>query len=184
MSYPPSRAAVVTLALVRWMFYAGALFGSFFLTLWLTEPRDQIPNDRLDSRTGAGLLAAQRVTSYADLSDAARTAGLRPSRRMRSAIDVVSRINERQVSAAGWLADPEGDGSPLYLVVFIGGVVAATAQTTGERADVARALGLGFGAEKNVAFQVEFGCRPGQQAVIVGVGVARQYLPMVMSPCP
>ena len=181
--YPPSRAPVVVRALARWTLYAGVLSGSFFLTLWLTEP-DPIPNDGLDSRTGAERLAVQRVMSYADLRDAARAAGLRPGRRMGGSIDVMNRINERDVEIAGWVADAAGDGSALQLVVFVGGAYSAMTQTGGERPDVTRALGLAGGAEKNVSFRVNFGCRPGQQPVIVGVGASRQYLPLAGSRCP
>ncbi len=160
------------------------MFGSFFLTLWLTEPDDVTSNDRLDSRTGAELLARQTVKSYDDVLRAARAAGLRLSRRMRGSIDGVTRSGPQEVTVAGWLADPEGDASALALVAFVGGANVAIGQTSGERPDVTKAIGLGLGAEKNVAFQIKLKCQPGQQAVLVGVGASRQYLPLQLSPCP
>jgi hypothetical protein len=184
MSSQPSGVAVVARALVRWTFYAGALFGSFFLTLWLTEPQNPILNSRLDSRSGGDRLAAERATSYADLTNAARAAGLRLSPQVKGHVDTMTRVNEREVSIVGWLADTAGDGSASQLVIFVGGAFTAIAPTTGERPDVTRAIGLGFGTEKNVAFRVNFNCRPGQQPVIAGVGTARQYVPLNVAPCP
>jgi hypothetical protein len=99
-------------------------------------------------------------------------------------IDALTRINERDVALAGWLADPEGDASPLQLIVFVSGSVAATTQTKGERPDVTKALVLAFGSEKNVAFGVSFPCAAGQQPVVVGVGMKRQYFPLTLPPCP
>jgi len=169
---------------LRWGFYAFVMFGSFFLTLWLTEPDDVTSNDRLDSRTGAELLARQTIKSYDDVHRAARAAGLRLSRRMRGSVDGVTRLSPQEVAVAGWLADPDGDASAQALVAFAGGANVAIGQTSGERPDVTRAISLGFGAEKNVSFQIKFKCQPGQQAVLVGVGASRQYLPLQLSPCP
>ena len=63
------------------------------------------------------------------------------------------------------------------------GAVAAKTQTKGERPDVTEAVHLGFGAEKNISFSVSFRCRPGEQPVIVGIGTARQYIPLTSGPC-
>ena len=104
---------------------------------------------------------------------------------MRASVDSVSRVNEREVAVIGWLADPEnGDGTPLKVVVFVGGSVAGSTDTKGERPDVTQAVGLGSGSEKNVAFQLQFVCRPADQAVAIGLGPRRQYLPLPMNPCP
>lgn len=96
----------------------------------------------------------------------------------------MSRTNNLDVTMAGWLADLEGDGTPLDVVVFVAGVMVARTATKGERPDVTQAFGLGLGAEKNVYFQVSFRCGPGEPPVVAGLGRARQYLPLVSRPCP
>jgi len=152
------------------------LLGSFFLTLWLTEPEDL--------RSDMERLAAREVLNYPGLAEAADAAGLRLSQRMKGNIDLVSRTNNLDVTMAGWLADLEGDGTPLDVVVFVAGVMVARTATKGERPDVTQAFGLGLGAEKNVYFQVSFRCGPGEPPVVAGLGRARQYLPLVSRPCP
>jgi hypothetical protein len=124
------------------------------------------------------------VTDYSKLRRAAREAGLKLSVDMVGTIDGCSRVNERDVAISGWLADPEGDSNPLKLIVFVGGSVAATMQTNGERPDVTRTIGLAFGTEKNVMFGVNFACSIGQQPVVVGLGIKRQYFPLPLPPCP
>ncbi len=85
---------------------------------------------------------------------------------------------------AGWLADPEGNETPLHVLVFIKGAMVATAETKGERPDVTAAIGLGFGAEKNVAYSFKFDCGHGVQPVVVGVGEKGQYIPLQSKKCP
>jgi hypothetical protein len=70
------------------------------------------------------------------------------------------------------------------LLVFIGGPMIAAAETKGERPDVTNAIHLGLGAEKNVAFSLNFKCRPGDQPVIVGLGEKNQYIPLQSKECP
>ncbi|MFL6796348.1 MAG: hypothetical protein ACJ8F3_02935, partial [Xanthobacteraceae bacterium] len=77
-----------------------------------------------------------------------------------------------------------GDGTPLKLVVFLAGASVVRTETKGERPDVTAALGLDFGSEKNVAFKMTFDCEHGQQPVVVGLGVRRQYLPLTATACP
>ena len=160
---------------------AVVLLGSFFITLWLTEPNNP---KAVDNRSDTERLAAQRVSSYPELDDAAASAGLRLSMQLRGNIDGINRINEHEVNIAGWLAYPEGNETPLHILVFIGGSMVATAQTKGERPDVTSATGLGFGAEKNVAFALQFNCGPGVQPVVVGIGEKEQYIPLQSKKCP
>ena len=103
---------------------------------------------------------------------------------MAASVDRMIRINDREVAAHGWLADPGGDATPLKLLVFVGGKLAVATETQGERPDVARALALTQGAEKNVSFQANFACAPGQQPVIVGLGLGKQYIRVKSPPCP
>ena len=61
---------------------------------------------------------------------------------------------------SGWLADRQGNSTPLNLLVFIDGSFVAATQTKGERDDVTKVLRLSAGAEKNVVFSLNFNCRP------------------------
>jgi len=161
---------------------AAVLVGSFLLTLWYIDTTSSPVST--DTRPDRERLAERRVSDYDELGSAAGSVGLRFSRRLQGNIEAINRINERDVSIAGWFADPEGDATPLDIIVFVGGRVAAKTQTKGERPDVTRTLGLGFGAEKNVAFQVNFSCRAGDQPVVVGLGTGKRYFPLVARRCP
>src|SRR4029450_9394470 len=140
---------------------AVVLLGSFFLTLWLTDISPQ------DTRSHTEQLADRKVSDYSDLSRVAWDIGLTLSRRIRGVFEGATRSNERDVRYWGWLADPDGDATPLNIarcgggrpsppgaptpltiVVFAAGRAVPTAQTKGERADVTGSLGLAFGAEK------------------------------------
>ena len=103
---------------------------------------------------------------------------------MNGSVDGISRINDREVKISGWLADPDGDATPLSIMVFVSGPVAATTRTQGERPDVTHHMALSFGAEKNVAFEVSFGCPIGSQPVVVGLGTNKTYFPLPSPPCP
>jgi hypothetical protein len=146
---------------------AAVLFGSFFITLWLTEP--QSPPERLED---------QRISNYSDLSNATQNVGLRLSEQMKGEVDSINRITEREVKMEGWLADPQGNSTPLELFVFMDGSMVAAAQTKGERPDVTNAIHLSHGAEKNVGFSLTFSCRPGGRPVVVGVEGRTQYIPL------
>jgi hypothetical protein len=108
---------------------AAVLFGSFFITLWLTEP--EAPPQRLED---------QRISNYSDLSKVAQNVGLRPSEQLQGVVDAISRINEREVKIVGWLADPQGNSTPLDLLVLMDGPMVAAGQTKGERPDVTNAI--------------------------------------------
>ncbi len=164
---------------------AAALFGSFFITLWLTAP-DSPGTQPIggDNRSDAEKLAAFHVSDVAELSKAAYEIGLHPSRRMNGNVDVINKTSEHGVTIAGWVADTEGDATPTNVVVFAGGAMVATTQTKGERPDVTQALHLDFGSEKNVSFSVEFSCRPGDQPVIAAIAATKRYLPLKSLPCP
>jgi len=156
-----------------------AFFGSFFLTLWLTEPPEP-PDPRPDWER----LASYRITNYAELMHAANSSRLQMSPQLKGKVDGINRTNHRDVTVEGWLADTSGTGTPLDVVVFLSGNIATRAATAGERRDVTQALRLAFGAEKNVAFRVSFGCRSGEQPIVVGLGGERRYLPLGSGPCP
>jgi hypothetical protein len=61
---------------------------------------------------------------------AAQNVGLRLSEHMKGVIDLISRINEREVNMTGWLADPNGNSTPLKLLVFIDGPMVAAGRAS------------------------------------------------------
>ena len=143
------------------------LCGSFFSTLWLTEP--EAAPQRLED---------QRISHYNDLPTAAQNAGLRYSEQMKWAIGEFSRINEREVKVGGWVADPLGDSTKMF--VFLNGSMVASEQTSGERPEVTQALHLSHGA----VFSLIFNCRPGDKPVVLGVGGRKQYVLLTTKTCP
>jgi|GEM_PF-2807014 len=164
-------------------FLAAAFIGN--LVLILSQPRTThaLP-DPGDKRAALERLASRKVSSYSDLTGAAAAAGLRLSRRFVGIVDGIIRIDERQVTIAGWLVDTDGDGTPLDVAVFVGGTMVGAAATQGEWPGVAESVRLGFGADKNVAFRFSFPCRAGDQPVVAGLGPKERYIPLRSSPCP
>jgi hypothetical protein len=168
---------------IRPLILAAVAIGSFWLTLWMTDPRTA-SSDSDNFRSDAERLASYDISSTSDLIQAAVSLGYSRSPQMAANIEGMNRINDREVAAQGWLADPGGDATPLKLLVFVAGKLAASTETQGERPDVARALALTQGAEKNVSFRANFLCSPGQQPVIIGLGLGKQYFRIKSPPCP
>ena len=166
-----SRAAYV-------VFLLAVLFGSFFITLWLTEP--QVVSAP-DNRSDAERLAAYPIKDSSDLIKSAQDAKLILSPRLSGHVEVIRRIDERDVVLAGWAADR--DGTPLEVLIFVAGQLVATTHTAGERPDVTAALQLGFGAQKNVVLSANFTCRRGDQPVVVVIK-EKQYMHLQSDPCP
>jgi hypothetical protein len=167
----------------RLMILAAVAICSFGLTLWATAPQPT-PSGPGDLQSDVERLASYGISSQTALIEAAISLGYSRSRQMAGNVDAMNRINDREVAVYGWLADPGGDATPLKLLVFVGGKLAAATETRGERPDVARALALTQGAEKNVAFQANFLCSSGQEPVIVGLGLGKQYLRIKSPTCP
>src|SRR5262247_1395319 len=109
---------------------------------------------------------------------------MKRSSQMKGNVDSIRRTNDHEVMMLGWFVDPDGDATPLTIAVLFSDSIAATAQTKGGRPDVTQLLGLSFGAEKNVRFEVLFTCSKGNQPVVVGLGNNKMYLPMISPPCP
>jgi hypothetical protein len=164
-----------------YLLFLAVFFGSFFITLWLTEP--QVPSTP-DNRSDAERLAAYPISDSSDLRKSAQNAKLISSRRLSGHVDVVHRVDERDVGLSGWAADREGDSTPLEVLIFVAGQLVATTQTAGERPDVTAALHLGFGAQTNVALSANFTCRRGAQPVVVVLGKEKQYVHLQSDPCP
>jgi len=74
------------------------LFGSFFITLWLTEP--QVPNAP-DNHLLAERLAANPISSSSDLAKSAYEPDLIPSQRLSGHVDAIRRIDEQKVQVRG-----------------------------------------------------------------------------------
>jgi hypothetical protein len=159
-------------------FLSAVLFGSFFITLWLTEP--QVPNAP-DNGSPTDLLAAY-ISDGSDLAKSAHEAGLIASQRLSGHVDVIRRIDEQKVDLLGWAAD--GQGTALEVLVFVAGHLVATTHSAGERPDVTAALRLGFGANKNLAFAANFTCRKGDQPLVVLLGREKDYIDLRSAPCP
>jgi hypothetical protein len=167
---------------VIWLLTLAAVgIGSFGLTLWATAPR---PSIQEEFRSDVERLASYGISGRGDLVNAVMSIGLYRSDYMAANIDAMRRINDREVAAHGWLADPGGDATPLKLLVFVAGKLAVATETQGERPDVAREHALTQGAEKNVSFQANFDCAPGQQPVIIGLGLGKSYVRLNSPPCP
>jgi hypothetical protein len=83
-------------------FLSSVLFGSFFITLWLTEP--QVPNAP-DNHLLAERLAAKPISSSSDLAKSGYEAHLTPSQRLSGHVDASRRIDEQKVGLTGRAAD-------------------------------------------------------------------------------
>jgi hypothetical protein len=161
------------------VFLLSVLFGSFFITVWLTEP--QVPNTP-DNRSHAQRLAAYPISNGSELAKSAYEADLIPSQRLDGRVNVIRRLDEQKVDLAGWAAD--GNGTALEALVFVAGHLVATTHTAGERPDITAALRLGLGARTNVALYANFTCRKGEQPVVVILGNGKEYLHLRSAPCP
>ena len=175
--FATSSVQAVFLAYVG--FLCAVLLASAGASRWLSGRPDPP-----DGRPSAERLARHSVHDTRELHQAAYAAGLITARRLMGVIDVVTRVDDRQVAIIGWLADKEGDAAPRDLVVFLGGRAVATGQTSGERPDVTQAIGLKGGTEKHVGFRVLFACRTGEQPVVVGLSAPKYYLPLRAPSCP
>jgi hypothetical protein len=155
------------------------LFGSFFVTLWLTEP--QVPNTP-DNRSRAQRLAAYPISNGSDLAKSAYEADLIPSQRLSGHVEAISRLDQQKVDLIGWAAD--GNGTALEVLIFVAGHLVATTHTAGERPDVTAALRRGFAGRTNIALIANFTCRRGDQPVVVVLGNEKEYLHLQSAPCP
>lgn len=168
-----NRAEVFLLAI--------ALFGSFGLALWLTAPsrplisnRDLIPADKWAAHTIA--------TDYA-LNREAQALGFHTSSALTGYVDSMDRLDKDTVTAKGWLADSTSDGSPSYVLAYVGGKLVASVRTHGQRPDVTGALHLTNRAGQSVAYTMTFACHLGDMPLLVGLN-ANRYAHLSTKPCP
>lgn len=157
------------------------VIGSFFLALWLL---DNSSEPAVFPDVAPERVATQRIGSPAELRRLAPGLGLRLAPHLKGNIDLIKRLNDREVIAEGWAADPEGYDKPLKVFVFLSGAMVGLVDTRGERPDVTQSLGLFFGAEKNTKFQAGFPCQTGEQPMIFALATKGQYLPLSPRLCP
>jgi hypothetical protein len=158
------------------------LIGVFFLTHAVI---DSGPPQPVDVRALADEFAKRRIANYSDLDRTVRDLGPRRAPRLIGNVDKIGRVElGGDVTLTGWVADPQGDATPMEILIFVSGTLAGRARTAGERPDIAQQHGLGFGAEKNVAFAVNFGCPAGYAPIVVALATGNLFIPLISPPCP
>ena len=138
-----------------------SLFGSFFSTLWLTEPPiANAPPIKDDSGPVAERLAARQILNNADLITAAKSIGLYQSERMGGNVDAITRINERDVREMGG-RPTRTEMQPRSAFWYLLEAYWSRRPKRKESAPMSRGrFSLFFGSEKNVSYSVSFACRP------------------------
>lgn len=159
---------------------SASLFGSFFITLWLTAPPDVPPVYRPETlKTIAG-------TSNGDLIEKLSASGFNLDSGITGQVELFARLPDKSVRIAGWAVDPWfGDGSPLTISVYIEGQLRLTVSTAGSRDDVTRQLNLAGNVARNVAFSGTLSCETLAQPLVIAVSAADgRYAQLESSKCP
>jgi hypothetical protein len=156
--------------------------GGFLLALWFMDDAPQ--SSATSARAPGEQLTIRRVGNPAELLRTTEEIGLILSRSMAGTVDGITRINEREVTMTGWVADPQGDATPQQVLVYVSGALVGKGETNGERSDITSLVGLAFGTEKNVRFALNFACPTGAQPIVVGLGSRKQYISLASPPCP
>lgn len=177
----PEAHGILSFTRAEVLLLATMLFGSFGLTLWLTDPGR--PLSASHALTPAERLATYPIATEYALHQDAQALGLQISPSLTGFVDSVERLNQSTVSAKGWLADRAGDGVPLYILAFVGGEFVASARTHGQRPDVTKALGLTGKAAQNIAYAMTFHCELGYLPILVGLS-GDQYTQLKAKTCP
>jgi hypothetical protein len=100
----PARPGHLLLRRAAYIVFLSAVpFGSFFVTLWLTEPQMPSANNSQSER-----LAAYPISNSSDLAKSTSEAGLVPSQQLSGHVDAIYRIDEQKVDLPGWSADRQG----------------------------------------------------------------------------
>jgi hypothetical protein len=137
------------------------LIGSFLLTFWFVGIGA--------STSPLTILMSSHVSDDEGLSDAAISAGLRPSLTLKGSVDRLARVNENQIRISGWSADSNGHGTPISVVVFTDGNLALQTSTNGPRPDVADHFKLSNEAALNIGFGGVLACRSSRPLFIIAV---------------
>jgi hypothetical protein len=120
-------------------------------------------------------LAGATISDLGRLMAAVKAAGLRGTPDVKGAIDEIIRLDNDHATLKGWAADVSGSGSPLAVMVFVGGRNTLTMETAGRRPEVAAALGLSDAASANISFQGNLTCTRGQKLIVVAVAPSDVY---------
>lgn len=151
------------------------LIASFLLTFWFVGTGASV--------SPVALLANSQVSDDESLTDAAITAGLRPSLSLKGAIDQLARLNEKQIRISGWSADSNGNGAPITVMAFTDGGVALQTNTNGPRPDVTDHFKLSNEAALNVEFGGVLACHAGRQLFQIAVA-SNRYTKLSSVLCP
>jgi hypothetical protein len=108
VSHPACRGCLLLRRAAYIVFLSAVPFGSFFVTLWLTEP--QMPSA---NNSHAERLAAYLISNSSDLAKSTSEASLIPSQQLSGHVDAIPRIDEQKVDLAGWSADRQGTALEL-----------------------------------------------------------------------
>jgi hypothetical protein len=137
------------------------LIGSFLLTFWLVGTGA--------STSPLNILMSSHVSDDESLSDAAISAGLRPSLTLKGSVDQLTRLSEKQIRITGWSADSNGNGTPITVIAFTDGKLALQTNTNGPRPDVTDHFKLSNEAALNIGFGGVLDCRASRPLFIIAV---------------
>jgi hypothetical protein len=150
---------------------AASLFGSFFITLWLTVPAPNLPPPG-GSVFRPDALQDISATSNADLLKNLLGSGFRENSDIIGRIDQFKKQPDRSVRIDGWAVDQYGAGKPLTVSVFVDGETRLTVTTAGPREDVAKGLNLAENTTRNIGFSGTFICETTAHAMVLAINAA------------
>ena len=158
------------------------LFGSFFLTLWLTAAPSVQPEAPIFRPE---VLATLKSTSNADVLKQLSAAGFRENAEIIGHLDEFSNQPNRSVRIAGWAVDQSGSGSGVSVFVYVDGEPRLTIKTADAREDVAKALKLPEKLTRKIGFSGTFICETTAQTLVLAINVTSgQYLELDQRRCP
>jgi hypothetical protein len=131
---------------------SASLFGSFFITLWLTAPPD------LPLVLRADTLETITARNNNDVINKLAAAGLHSDEAIIGKIDQFDKQTNESLRVAGWALDRSGDGSPLIVAIYVDGKARLTVNTKGPHAEVTKAFNLPDKLISNVSFSGTFNC--------------------------
>ena len=140
---------------------SGSLFGSFFMTLWLTEPPD------LPLAVRATTLETLTGSNNNDLLAKLTAAGFHSDEAILGKIDQFSKEPDDSLRIGGWALDRSGDGSPLIVSLYVNGRPRLSVKTKGRHAEVTKNFNLPDKLINNVGFSGTFSCPPAADGMIL-----------------
>jgi hypothetical protein len=140
---------------------SASLFGSFFITLWLTAPPDLPP------ALGAETLKTLAGSNNNDLLKKLAAAGFHSDEAVIGKVDLFAKAADDSLRIGGWALDPAGDGSPLIVAIYVDGKARLIINTKGPHDDVTKNLNLPDNLVSNVGFSGTFSCAPAAEGIII-----------------